>query len=189
MVRISEGRTRDAHQDVRFIRGDFLQLLLRPTELVGADGGMVPDTFDLVTCLGGTLCELTGATDLLAVLQRVAAVLAPGGRLIFDTFSEAEFATWDAADMVLHDRDGLLVYQRRAYNWNTTIATCRTVWFAREEDLWWRAEEQYRLRCWSKVQILSALEHAGLILTALLELSLPGERWARTIYCVQRKVV
>ena len=40
--------------------------------------------------------------------------LAPGGRLVFDLNTEAEFAAWDDGDQVVHDGGGLLVYKHGA---------------------------------------------------------------------------
>jgi SAM-dependent methyltransferase len=176
MLHIAEGRARDAHADVQFAEGDLRDLAI--------DAGSV----DLVVCLGDTLNELISADDLKRFGQFAAEVLSPSGVLIFDCRTVAEFALWDARDLVLHDDGGLLVYAQQAYNLRTQLATQRVVWFSREEQRWWRAEETHTFRCWFEHEIEAIFAAVGLNIIAALALdpSPTTDVARRMLYIAQR---
>jgi hypothetical protein len=108
--------------------------------------------------------------------------------LIFDCRTKAEFALWDTRDLVLHDDGGLLVYAQQAYNLRTQLATQRVVWFSREEQRWWRAEETHTFRCWFAAEIEAAFAAVGLNIIAALALDPPPatDVARRMLYIAQR---
>lgn len=189
MLRIAEGRTRDAHVELEFVAGDLRELSIGSRDSGQPDGSAIePGAFALVTCLGDTLSELTGAGDLRALCQLAAGALSANGLLIFDCRTEAEYATWDARDMVLYDDGGLLVYAQQAYNARTHLASNRLAWFSRAEERWWRTEEIHTLRCWLSDEIHAALVESGFtqitMLTNTGRIADPDQQ--RVIYLAQR---
>lgn len=165
MLAIAAGHARDRSLPVRFIEADLRDLP------VGAERGfssciLHPASFDLITCFYDSLNYLTGDGELAPVISSAAQLLAPGGRLIFDLNTEAEYATWDDYDQVVHDAGGMLVYNRLSYDYTRRLARGRIVWFSRDGAHWWRDEEQHTQRAWSDAEVLAALEGAGLRLLA-----------------------
>ncbi len=132
-----------------------------------ASRSLPPAAFDLITCLYDSLNYLTGDHDLELALEGAARLLRPGGRLIFDLNTEHEFASWGAGcDQVVHDADGILVYNRLHYDHEEQLAYARIGWFVREGSRWRRGEEQHVERAWSEVEVGAALGSAGLRLLA-----------------------
>jgi SAM-dependent methyltransferase len=196
MLAIAAGHARDRGLPVRFIEADLRELPIageptaraqqHPSDHSREPGQSValphsdasnqrphpascilhPASFDLITCCYDSLNYLTGDGELTQVLTSAARLLVPGGRLIFDLNSEAEYAGWDDYDQVVHDAGGLLVYNRLSYNHTRRLARGRIVWFSREGARWWRGEEQHIQRAWSDAEVLAALESAGLQLLA-----------------------
>lgn len=157
MLAIARARARDL--PVTWLAADIRRLPV--------GGTLAPASFDLITCLYDSLNYLTGAGDLALVIGDAARLLRPGGRLIFDLNTEHEFATWgEGLDQVVYDANGLLVYQRLAYDAAARLARGRVVWFVREGERWRRGEEHHVERAWSDVEVLDALAGVGLRLIA-----------------------
>jgi SAM-dependent methyltransferase len=179
MLGIARGRARGAGADVTFVEGDIR--LLEPrrgirrvnqepeSDLHSSRFSVLGSWYDLVTCFYDSLNYLTGDGDLGRVFTGVARALAPGGRLLFDINTAAEFATWDDRDVVTYDGSGILVYNRLSYDPAARLATGRIAWFVREIDRWWRGEETHVERAWSDADVQNALEQAGLSLEARLD--------------------
>lgn len=150
LLSIAIGRSRDAQQPIRFEQADLRD--------------PINGRFDLITCLGDTLSECYSPGDLDQIICQAAAALNPAGWLVFDLRTPEAFAEWDAHDEVLYDAGGLLVYAQRDFHPQTDLATCRYVWFTREDVRWWRAEEIHILRCHHPEQVQHAISASGLVL-------------------------
>jgi SAM-dependent methyltransferase len=172
MLRIAQGRARDAGYALTLVEGDIRGLNdeLRTTNddscLRDIDSSFIAhrSSFDLATCFADSLNYLTEDGDLDRVFAGAAAALARGGHLIYDLNSQAEYATWDERDSITYDGRDYLVYKQLGYDPETRLATGRIVWFVRETDLWWRGEETHTQRAWSEAEVCGALAAAGLAL-------------------------
>jgi SAM-dependent methyltransferase len=174
MLAIARGKARDAGCDIEFMHGDMRELSTedeRPTTndrrlQTGTLSSFVlrPSSFDLVTCFYDSLNYLIDDGDLERVCAGVAHVLRPGGYLIFDLNTAAEYATWDERDSVTYDGRDCMVYNQLSYDSAASLATGRIVWFVRELDRWWRGEETHVERAWSEREVCAALSSAGLSL-------------------------
>jgi SAM-dependent methyltransferase len=174
MLEIARGKSRDAGYDITFIRGDMRELPTedeRPTTnghppqaTPPSSFVLRPSSFDLVTCFYDSLNYLTGDGELDRVCAAAARVLRPGGCMIFDINTAAEYATWDERDCVTHDGRDCLVYNQLSYASDARLATGRIVWFVRELDRWWCGEETHTERAWSDAEVQAAQAGAGLAL-------------------------
>jgi SAM-dependent methyltransferase len=158
MLAIARAKARDRRLTARFVQADLRRLPAAPA--------LRSASFDLVTCLYDSLNYLTGDDDLAALFARVAPLLRPGGRLIFDLNTADEFRTWDDTDQVVHDAGGILVYNRLSYEPEDRLAHGRIVWFVHDGERWWRGEEQHVERAWDDEEVRAALGAAGLRLIA-----------------------
>ena len=175
MLAIARGKARDSGYAIELVRGDIRDLTSidqapttndqRPRSRLAVRRS----SFDLVTCFADSLNYLTEDGDLDRVFAGAAGALRPGGRLICDMNSAAEYATWDERDVVTHDGRDILVYNRLSFDPAARLATGRIVWFAREIERWWRGEETHAQRAWSDAEVLAALAGAGLRLDARLD--------------------
>jgi len=162
---------------------------LRPAacDLAGACD-LRPATCDLVTCFYDSLNYLAEDGDLDRVFAGAAEALRPGGRLVFDLNTEAEYATWDERDAVTYDSPDCLVYNKLSYDRDTRLATGRIVWFVREIERWWRGEETHVERAWADGEVRAALAGAGLALAARLDVEgrPAAEDAPRVVYVARR---
>jgi SAM-dependent methyltransferase len=174
MLEIARGKARDAGYAIEFVEADIRKLEPRTkNQEPAADAGgsrfsVFGSRFDLATCFYDSLNYLAGDGDLARVFAGVAAALRPGGHMIFDINTAAEYATWDERDVVTYDGRDCLVYNRLAYERDTRLATGRIVWFVREIERWWRGEETHVERAWDDAEVAGALAGAGLELVARL---------------------
>jgi SAM-dependent methyltransferase len=159
MLAIAQAKARDRQLPARFVEADL-------RALPGVAALNEASAFDLITCFYDSLNYLIDAGDLELVFAAAARVLVPEGRLLFDLNTAHEFATWRESDQVVHDADGLLVYNRLAYAPHTRLATGRIVWFVRDGTRWWRGEETHIERAWDEAELLAALHATGLRLLA-----------------------
>jgi SAM-dependent methyltransferase len=174
MLEIARGKARGAGYDVAFICGDMREWPTedeRPktndqtlrTETLSSFV-LRPSSFDLVTCFYDSMNYVIDDGDLDRVCAGVARVLRPGGCMVFDLNTAAEYATWDERDSVTHDGRDCLVYNQLSYDPDTCLATGRIVWFVRELDRWWRGEETHVERAWSDDEVRAVLAGVGLVL-------------------------
>ncbi|MFL5805075.1 MAG: class I SAM-dependent methyltransferase [Roseiflexaceae bacterium] len=192
MLRIAQGRARAAGYDITFVEGD-IRSLNDDNCSRGFDSSLIAhrSSFDLVTCFADSLNYLTADGDLDRVFAGAAAALGPGGHLVYDLNSEAEYTTWDERDIVTYDGRDYLVYNKLSYEPETRLATGRIVWFVRETKLWWRGEETHTQRAWSDVEVCGALARAGLALVGRFdvggaEVSESVADVARVVYIARR---
>jgi SAM-dependent methyltransferase len=170
MLAIAYGRARDAGCDVTFIEGDIRRLnakcKMQNAQLTNTLSAfcILHSAFDLVTCFYDSLNYLTDDGDLDRVFMSAMAALRPGGHLVFDINTAAEYATWDERDVITYDGRDCLVYNKLSYDPNARLAEGRIVWFVRETELWWRGEETHTQRAWSDAEICAAVAQAGLAL-------------------------
>jgi len=159
MLRIAQGRARDAGFSIEFVEADMRELGMVNTEL-----------FSLLTCFGDSLNYLTEDGDLQRVFAGAARILQPEGHLVFDVNTEAAFARWDERDVVTYESDACLVYNRLEFRSASRLGRGRIVWFVRDDDWrWWRGEEIHTERAWSDAEIRMALEETGFDLAARLD--------------------
>jgi SAM-dependent methyltransferase len=201
MLEIAHGKARDAAADVAFVHGDMRELTWadqrpmtndqryrddRPSSSV-----LGPPSFDLVTCFYDSLNYLIEDGDVELVVDEAARALRPGGWLVFDINTEAEYAAWDERDAIAHDGRGVMVYNRLDYDPSARLARGRIVWFVREIERWWRGEETHTQRAWRDAEVVSALAKAGLSLEARLdaEWNPAADGATRVVYLAQRKEV
>jgi SAM-dependent methyltransferase len=162
MLAIAHAKARDLGLPLTLVHTDLRDLRPQP-----ASFALRPSSFDLITCLYDSLNYLAGDGELAAALAGAAPLLRPGGRIVFDLNTEHEFLSWEEGDQVVHDRDGILVYNRLSYEADLRLARGRIVWFVRGDDgRWWRGEEHHVERAWSEPEVLAALADAGLRLLA-----------------------
>jgi SAM-dependent methyltransferase len=167
MLAIAHGCARDLSLPVSFVEADLRDLPIADGRSAESSAlGLQPASFQLITCLYDSLNYLTDDGDLARAIAGAAHMLAPGGRFIFDLNSEAEYASWDDSDQVVHDAGGLLVYNRLSYDQVRRRAQGGIVWFSRDGARWWRGEEQHTQRAWADAEVQVALEAAGLTLLA-----------------------
>jgi SAM-dependent methyltransferase len=170
MLAIAQGKARDAGYDIVFVESDIRELKIENAKLK-IDTSVEPSHFqfsifnsqyDLVTCFYDSLNYLTEDGDLDRVFRGVAGQLRPGGHLIFDVNTVAEYTTWDERDRVTYDGDGCMVYNKLSYDADARLARGRIVWFVREIDRWWRGEETHVERAWGDGEVRAALMGSGL---------------------------
>jgi SAM-dependent methyltransferase len=179
MLSIAHGRARDAGYDIAFVEGDIRKLRIENEKLKNPHTTASPlidpvrehsqfsilnSQFDLVTCFYDSLNYLVDDDDLDRVFAGAAAALRPGGHMIFDINTEAEYMTWDERDVVTYDGRDCLVYNKLNYDPDAHLAEGRIVWFVRETELWWRGEETHIQRAWRDSEVCDALARAGLAL-------------------------
>jgi SAM-dependent methyltransferase len=172
MLSIAYGRARDAGYDIAFVEGDIKNLnderrtMNDEVLLVDHNSSFIihRSSFDLVTCFYDSLNYLLDDDDLDCVFAGAAAALRPGGHIVFDINTEAEYTTWDERDVVTYDGRDCLVYNKLSYDPDARLAEGRIVWFVRETELWWRGEETHTQRAWSDGEVYDALARAGLAL-------------------------
>ena len=206
MLEIARGKARGAELDVWFEQGDMRELpteddrsKARPELVEGTNDRrsqtdtlssfvLRPSSFDLVTCFYDSMNYLIGDGDLDRACAGVARVLWPGGYLVFDLNTAAEYATWDERDSVTHDGRDCLVYNKLSYDPDACLATGRIVWFVRELDRWWRGEETHVERAWSDDEVRAALAGAGLALVGRYDLTggVAAEDALRVVYVARR---
>jgi SAM-dependent methyltransferase len=175
MLDIAQGKAQGAGLDIKFVQSDIRNLnhergTLNDDEECGSSLVADRSSFDLVTCFYDSLNYLTEDGGLARVFAGAAAALRPGGYLICDLNTPAEYETWDERDVVTYDSGDCMVYNQLSYDPETRLAAGRIVWFVREIDLWWRGEETHVQRAWDDAEVRDALAQAGLELVGRLAL-------------------
>lgn len=198
MLEIARGKARDAGYNITLLQGDIRDVSTEDQRWKTNDGGPMNDSlpsfvlrpwsFDVVTCFYDSMNYLLDDGDLDRACAGATAALRPGGLLIFDLNTAAEYATWDARDSVIYDGRDCMVYNQLSYEAATQLATGRIVWFVRELDRWWRGEETHVERAWSDSQVQAALAGAGLALVGRYDPAgaLAAADAPRVVYVAQR---
>lgn len=195
MLEIARGKARDAGYAIEFVQGDIREWASgRVSEWASGRDDTAPSprrpvapSLDLVTCYYDSLNYLIGDGDLDRVFAGVARALRPGGYLVFDLNTVAEYATWVERDSVTYDGRDCLVYNQLDYDPATRLAEGRIVWFVRELDRWWRGEETHAERAWAEAEVLGALAGAGLALSGRYNpAGGPAADATRVVYTAQR---
>jgi SAM-dependent methyltransferase len=147
-----------------------------------------PALFDLITCLGGSLNELTADDDLRRVFAGAALLLKPGGSFVFDLATQAEYQTWDKRDEILYNDQDYVVYQQLTRDQQSPLAYRQVSWFVRAIDIWWRSEETHQERFWSDEEQSAAIQSVPLHITTSMspEAGTVG-RWSRHIVWYTQK--
>jgi SAM-dependent methyltransferase len=198
MLQIARGKARGAGFSISFVQGDIRELTTEDRRSTITDQQLTTDalsslalgssSFDLVTCFYDSLNYLIEDGDLDRAWAGVARVLRPGGYMVWDLNTAAEYATWDERDSVTYDGRDCLVYNQLGYDPATRLATGRIVWFVREIDRWWRGEETHIERAWLDTEVLAALDRARLELVGQFDTSgaLATQDATRAIYVARR---
>jgi SAM-dependent methyltransferase len=194
MLEIARGKTRGAGYEMTLVEDDIRMLLTKDQRRKTKDQrhqDIMISSFDLVTCFYDSLNYLIEDGDLDRVFAGVAETLRPGGYLVFDLNTAAEYVTWDVRDVVTYDGRDCLVYNRLSYDPAARLATGRIVWFVREVERWWRGEETHVERAWSDDEVCAALAGAQLALiersdVAGAEVAAGAPDVARVIYVAWR---
>jgi len=198
MLEIARGKARDAGYAVAFVQSDIRELPTEDERPTTKDQQLTintlsscvfrPSSFVLVTCFYDSLNYLIDDGDLDRVFEGAAVALAPGGYLVFDLNTAAEYATWDERDSVTYDGSDCLVYNKLSYDSATRLAAGRIVWFVRELERWWRGEETHAERAWKDAEVLGALDGAGLALVGRYDVTgdVAANDAARVVYVARR---
>lgn len=160
MLDIAQAKARDRGLKVSFTQQDIRQLTANNGQLT-TDNGQI----DLVTCFADSLNYLTNDGDLECVFTGAAQLLRPGGWLVFDINTEAEYGTWDERDVVVCDTADLMLYQKLRFNRRTRLGSGEIGWMVREIDRWWHGQETHTQRAWSDADIRRALSDGGFEIT------------------------
>ena len=113
-----------------------------------------PPSFDLAVCVFTVLLYLLDEAALIASFQRAAAVLRPGGRLLFDIPSKLLFHSYSrtAPDFVREVR--VIPETDVLFRYNEEIRVL-------EDNQWVNYTDSFQIRHWEQSHILNALEKAG----------------------------
>jgi len=133
-------------------------------ELVEADMRALPalGAFDLVTCLDDAVNYLLAEEDLYAAARSFAAVLAPGGVLVFDLNTRLTYETSYRSAWVAEDEDAFLCWHGSGWV-SDQIARASVEVFTRETDgCWSRVSSVHVQRHWPVATVAGALAAAGL---------------------------
>ncbi|HEU5104143.1 MAG TPA: class I SAM-dependent methyltransferase, partial [Roseiflexaceae bacterium] len=132
MLEIARGKARDAGHGIEFVQSDIRDLLTkdaRPTTKddrlhtdIRSSFAIRPSSIDLVTCYYDSLNYMLDDGDLDRVFAGAAGLLRPGGYMVFDLNTAAEYATWNERDCVTYDGRDCLVYNQLSYDSATRLA-------------------------------------------------------------------
>ncbi len=152
MLRQARYQAEHRQQPATFLQGDMRALPLGTPPLL-------PGSFDLITCLGRSLNELTNEGDLARVCHAAAVLLRSGGSFVFDVAPAAAYRAGEEQNRVLYQDRDYLLYQGMQYKPRQQRATRRVTWFVREIDLWWRSTVEHHERIWHEHDIAAALNN------------------------------
>ena len=134
---------------------EFLEQDMRALSLEGR--------FDLVTCWFDSLNYLLSIKDLKSCYAGVHEALNPGGLFIFDMNTVYGLGViWQKRPCeVCQDTGDLLEIHRKAYDFESNIATMRITGFIKTGDAWIRVEEEHQERGYTLGEIHSVLRDTG----------------------------
>lgn len=149
--------------------------------------------FDLVTCWFDSLNYITDYADLKSTFQGIAAVMKPGGMLIFDMNTIYWLVTLAQRHSCVVERETANIFQvhRHSYDFETCIATFHITGFVKENDRWLRRiDEIHKERGYTLDEIRSCLRAAQLSELACwedLEKQTPLTPQSRRVYFICKK--
>jgi len=150
MLRLAREKATEADGRIEFLEQDMRSLSLE-------------GQFDLVTCWFDSLNYLLSVDDLKACYSGVHKALKPGGLFMFDMNTVYGLGVqWQRRPCeVCQDTGELFEIHRKAYDFESNIATMRMTGFIRTGDAWVRVEEEHRERGYTLGEIHSALRACG----------------------------
>jgi len=137
------------HRAVRHLVGDMRRL---------PDG-----EWDLIVCLGNSLCLVTESTDLLTVYREAAAHLAPGGRFLTQTLNYARPAAREPrhrVEQAQYEGNDIIAIKSLVPHGDRTLLTL--AFFADEDGVMSTVSESAVLQNWSVDDLQQAAVIAGL---------------------------
>jgi SAM-dependent methyltransferase len=150
MLRLARERARDAGCEIEFVQQDMRALS------VGA-------AYDLATSWFDSLNYLLKMDDLRACFSGVHRALKPGGLFIFDMNTVYGLGVvWQRRPCeVCQDTGEFLEIHRKAYDFETNVATMKITGFLKTGETWVRVDEEHRERGYSLGEIHAALRSCG----------------------------
>lgn len=174
----ARGTMRRLGQPVRIVRSPIWQPSLALAAAAGWAGRC-----DLALA-SGLIGRLATVPQLEATLTTAAALLRPGGLLVFDLGDAEVLGEWEQYDRLLRDDTDYLAVLRTHFDEPSGTVRRRVIWFVRELETWWRAEASWQEYAWDATQIAAALEQAGL--TQVRRLT-PREPPEQIVYLAERR--
>lgn len=127
--------------------------------------------FDLVTALDDPLNYLLDEGELLLALTGIVRNLAPGGVVIFDLNTLAQYRGQFARDLTLEDHTSLVAWRGRERNCEATdgalVEATIDVFTEAGNGLWQRGSSVHRQRHWSQQAVHRIADRAGLHIRAI----------------------
>lgn len=150
MLRIARERARDAGREIEFLEQDMRSL-------------SVSALYDLATSWFDSLNYLLKMDDLKACFSGVHGALNPGGLFVFDMNTVYGLGVmWQKRPCeVCQDTGELFEIHRKAFDFETNVATMKITGFVRTGDAWVRIDEEHRERGYTLGEIHSALRSSG----------------------------
>lgn len=150
MLRLARERATEADHWIEFLEQDMRALSL--------DG-----RFDLVTCWFDSLNYLLKMDDLKACYSAVHEALKPGGLFIFDMNTVYGLGVlWQRRPCeICQDTGELFEVHRKAYDFESNIATMRVTGFIKTGETWIRVDEEHQERGYTLGEIHSGLRACG----------------------------
>jgi len=150
MLKLAREKSTQADCWIEFLEQDMRSLSL--------DG-----QFDLVTCWFDSLNYMLSTDDLRACYSGVHKALKPGGLFIFDMNTVYGLGVmWQKRPCeVCQDTAELFEVHRKAFDFESNIATMSITGFIKAGDAWVRVEEEHRERGYTIGEIHSALRASG----------------------------
>jgi SAM-dependent methyltransferase len=121
----------------------------------------LPPEFDAAVSTFDSLNHILRREDLEAAFRNVAGALKPGAAFAFDMLLEEAYQThWGESFALVRD-DHVLTITGSGYDFRNRIARCTITMFRLIEGAWRRTDVTVEERCYTPVEIETALRHAG----------------------------
>jgi ubiquinone/menaquinone biosynthesis C-methylase UbiE len=150
MLRLAREKATEADHWIEFLEQDMRTLSLE-------------GQFDLATCWFDSLNYLLSMEDLRACYSGVFRALNPGGLFMFDMNTVYGLGViWQKRPCeVCQDTAEIFEIHRKAYDFESNIATMRITGFLKTDDAWVRVEEEHQERGYTLGEIHSGLRASG----------------------------
>ncbi len=155
MLRLAREKAAEAGLPVEFLEQDMRALSLERR-------------FDLVTCWYDSLNYLLRVDDLKACYSAVHGSLKPGGLFMFDMNTVYGLGVlWQRRPCeICQDTGGVFEVHRKAYDFESNIATMIITGFMKTGDAWVRVDEEHQERGYTLGEIHSGLRASGFEIAA-----------------------